>query len=66
MYSRPALKYQKKFCFVSKQACIIAYEVRISCKGALSFELYVFVTSKTNIMFSNSTRGRLLSNVSIM
>ena len=42
MCSRPASKHQNKFCFVSKQACIIAYEVRISCKGPLRAALYVY------------------------
>ena len=32
--------------------CIIAYELRISCKGSLSIALgFFFVTSKTNFMF---------------
>ena len=41
MCSRPASKQQKKFCFVSKHAVYIAYEVRISCKGPLRAALYV-------------------------
>ena len=39
---RPASKYQKKICFVSKKVCTIAYEVRISCKLPISVTLYVF------------------------
>ena len=50
-FSRPASKYQKKLYFVSKHACIIAYEVRISCKGQLNFALHVFVTSKSSFMY---------------
>ena len=50
-FSMPASKYQKKLYFVSKQACIIAYEVRISCKGQLNFALHVFVTSKSSFMY---------------
>ena len=40
----------KKFYFVGKQAGIIAYQVRISCKGPLSVAFF-FVTSKTNVMY---------------
>ena len=66
MCLRPASKYQREFSFVSKQACIIAYEVRISCKGPLSVALYVFCYLKKPILcISNSTRGCLLSDVSI-
>ena len=36
MYSRPALKNQKKFCFVC------THEVNISCRGPLGYTLYVF------------------------
>ena len=42
MCSRPASKHQKKYCFVSEQACIYWYEVRISCKGPLRAALYVY------------------------
>ena len=36
MCSRPALKNQKKFCFVG------THEVKISCRGPLGYTLYVF------------------------
>ena len=66
MCSRPASKYQKKYCFVSKEACIIAYEVRISCKGPLSFALYVFCYLESQFLcISNSTSGCLLFDLSI-
>ena len=59
-------QYKKKICFVSKQACIIAYEVRISCKGPLSITLYVLCyLEKPILSISNRTCGCLLSDVRI-
>ena len=43
MCLRSASKYLKKFRYVSKQACIIAYEVRISFKGPLSVAFVCFL-----------------------
>ena len=51
MCSKPASIHQKKFCFVSKQACILHTKWGLVVRGHVEPLCTFIITSKTNFMF---------------